>query len=222
MLEECRRLFGGRTRSLHLQPQPRIADNDLIQMPHFRPMFSLRWGFDLSLQLTLHWESYTLLPKGGSSSRAYRREEDAFAQCFRNSFISGSKRASGGVVLTSLPSLNSTLTSPYFFVGTSAVSSGIIDLQLFGVAFFPVSYFHLLINYTKCFQAPNATCPESKFLGFSFKTPRDYFCSVNSASITSSPEVEFPCSEAWSSAPPSPAPAEASSCCFLYISSASL
>ena len=53
-------------------------------------------------------------------------------------------------------------------------------------------------------------------------TPCDYFCSVNSASITSSPEVEFPCSEAWLSAPPSPAPAEASSCCFLYISSASL
>ena len=41
ILEECRRLFGLRTRSLQLQPHARIADYDLIEMPRFRHTFSL-------------------------------------------------------------------------------------------------------------------------------------------------------------------------------------
>ena len=46
-LEERRRLFGRRTRSLHFQPHPRIADNDLIEMRHFRTTLSLSQSLQL-------------------------------------------------------------------------------------------------------------------------------------------------------------------------------
>ena len=62
-LEESRRLFGRLTRSLHLQPHPGIADNDLIQMPHFRPTFS-HVIMSLCDRLDLRFSKTTLLRFG--------------------------------------------------------------------------------------------------------------------------------------------------------------